>query len=200
MREFPLLCRAAAETGSVATQNRGTLGGNIANASPAADSPPALMVYDAEIEMVSAAGRGGCRIDGFHIGLQANEFARRRTDSPDSAAAVRMPGGNSITAKWERGGRRRFRRFALRERRGWRRAGSRMCALRLAASRLPFCARSRRRNCCVGEKLRRQRLCGLRRRYSAREIAPIDDMRSTARYRRRVARNLLAEFLEVLAG
>ena len=43
-REFPLLCRAAAETGSIATQNRGTLGGNIANASPAADSPPSLLV------------------------------------------------------------------------------------------------------------------------------------------------------------
>src|SRR6202047_4454732 len=53
-REFPLLCQAAAETGSVATQNRGTLGGNIANASPAADSPPALFVYDAELEIVSA--------------------------------------------------------------------------------------------------------------------------------------------------
>ena len=53
-REFPLLCRAASETGSVATQNRGTLGGNIANASPAADSPPALLVYDAEIELISA--------------------------------------------------------------------------------------------------------------------------------------------------
>ena len=38
-REFPLLCRAASETGSIATQNRGTIGGNIANASPAADTP-----------------------------------------------------------------------------------------------------------------------------------------------------------------
>src|SRR5579864_9427005 len=37
--EFPLLCRAASETGSIANQNRGTLGGNIGNASPAADSP-----------------------------------------------------------------------------------------------------------------------------------------------------------------
>src|SRR5579863_2494736 len=54
-REFPLLCRAAAETGSIATQNRGTLGGNIANASPAADSPPALLVYDAELELVSSS-------------------------------------------------------------------------------------------------------------------------------------------------
>src|ERR1700690_275952 len=52
--EFPLLCRAAAETGSIATQNRGTIGGNIANASPAADSPPALIVYEAELELVSS--------------------------------------------------------------------------------------------------------------------------------------------------
>src|SRR6266567_192954 len=40
-REFPMLCQAAAETGGIAIQNRGTLGGNIVNASPAADSPPA---------------------------------------------------------------------------------------------------------------------------------------------------------------
>src|SRR5262249_17964741 len=44
--EFPLLARAARETGTIATQNRGTLGGNIVNASPAADSPPALLVYN----------------------------------------------------------------------------------------------------------------------------------------------------------
>jgi xanthine dehydrogenase iron-sulfur cluster and FAD-binding subunit A len=34
----------------------------------------------------------------------------------------------------------------------------------------------------------------------AREIVPIDDMRSTARYRRRVAQNLLAEFCETIAS
>ena len=55
-REFPMLCQAASETGAVATQNRGTIGGNIANASPAADSPPALLAYDAEIEIVSSGG------------------------------------------------------------------------------------------------------------------------------------------------
>ncbi len=37
--EFPMLCQAASETGSLAIQNRGTVGGNIVNASPAADSP-----------------------------------------------------------------------------------------------------------------------------------------------------------------
>ena len=45
--EFPMLCQAASETGGLAIQNRGTLGGNIVNASPAADSPPALLAYDA---------------------------------------------------------------------------------------------------------------------------------------------------------
>src|ERR1700746_2174368 len=69
-REFPLLCRAASETGSVAPQNRGTLGGNIANASPAADSPPALMVYDAEVELISAKGARRVAYRDFHIGYK----------------------------------------------------------------------------------------------------------------------------------
>src|SRR5215469_16594876 len=80
-REFPLLCRAAAETGSVATQNRGTLGGNIANASPAADSPPALLVYDAELEIVSAGGVRWVPYHGFwsgykEIALRPDELIR----------------------------------------------------------------------------------------------------------------------------
>ncbi|MGA8306823.1 MAG: FAD binding domain-containing protein, partial [Candidatus Acidiferrales bacterium] len=69
-REFPLLCRAASETGSVATQNRGTLGGNIANASPAADSAPALVVYDAEIELISAKGTRRVAYGDFHTGYK----------------------------------------------------------------------------------------------------------------------------------
>ena len=81
-REFPLLCRAAAETGSVATQNRGTLGGNIANASPAADSPPALLVYDAALELVSAGGSRWVPYHGFwtgykQTGLRADELICR---------------------------------------------------------------------------------------------------------------------------
>src|SRR4029077_18002851 len=55
-REFPLLGSAARWTGGVANQNRGTIGGNIVNASPAADSLPALLVYDAELILVSVRG------------------------------------------------------------------------------------------------------------------------------------------------
>src|SRR2546428_11286602 len=54
--EFPMLCQAASETGGLAIQNRGTLGGNIVNASPAADSPPALLAYGAEVGLVATQG------------------------------------------------------------------------------------------------------------------------------------------------
>src|SRR5436305_10896178 len=69
-QEFPMLCRAASETGGLAIQNRGTIGGNIANASPAGDSPPALLVYDAQLELVSASGRRIIPYNGFHTGYK----------------------------------------------------------------------------------------------------------------------------------
>jgi CO/xanthine dehydrogenase FAD-binding subunit len=65
-REYPLLLRAAEQTGGIATQNRGTIGGNIANASPAADTPPALLVYDAELELRSIAGLRRVPYTKFH--------------------------------------------------------------------------------------------------------------------------------------
>ena len=65
-----MLCQAASETGGLAIQNRGTLGGNIINASPAADSPPALLAYDAEIELVSTRGSRWLPYQGFHTGYK----------------------------------------------------------------------------------------------------------------------------------
>src|SRR5260370_1302735 len=66
-REFPLLAAAASWTGGIANQNRGTLGGNIANASPAADSLPALLVYDAELTLISARGERQVAYQTFHL-------------------------------------------------------------------------------------------------------------------------------------
>src|SRR2546429_5389844 len=79
--EFPMLCQAARETGGVAIQNRGTLGGNIVNASPAADSPPAFLAYDAELELISKAGTRTLPYQQFHRGykhmdLRADELLR----------------------------------------------------------------------------------------------------------------------------
>src|SRR5579871_4761844 len=84
--EFPLLCAAARETGSVATQNRGTLGGNIVNASPAADSPPALLVYDAEVELISQRRVHWVPYHGFHTG-----YKKMLISQEELLRSVRLP-------------------------------------------------------------------------------------------------------------
>jgi len=68
--EFSLLQTAARWTGGVANQNRGTIGGNIVNASPAADSLPALLVYDAELILVSVRGERRLPYLDFHTGYK----------------------------------------------------------------------------------------------------------------------------------
>src|SRR5579863_1017404 len=74
-KEFPLLSSAASWTGGIANQNRGTLGGNIVNASPAADSLPALLVYDAELLLISARGERRVPYSGFHIAYRKTQLA-----------------------------------------------------------------------------------------------------------------------------
>src|SRR6202140_3694259 len=74
-REFALLTSAARWTGGVANQNRGTLGGNSVNASPAADSLPALLVYGAELILVSVRGERRVPYENFHIGYRKTQCA-----------------------------------------------------------------------------------------------------------------------------
>jgi CO/xanthine dehydrogenase FAD-binding subunit len=197
-REFPLLGRAAAETGGIATQNRGTLGGNIANASPAADSPPALLAYDAEIELISTRGARWTPYDGFHTGykqmnLRADELIGR----------IRLPRNKSEWKSYYRKvGTRRAQAISKVCFAGvLRMQDDEIADVRLAmgsvAPTVLRCVRTEavlRGNRCDAETARaaQQEL--------ARELAPIDDMRSTARYRLRVAQNLLEEFLREAAG
>ena len=73
--ELPLLAKAASWIGSIANQSRATLGGNLVNGSPAADSSPALLAYDAEIEMISVRGRRRIPYCEFHTGYKRNVLA-----------------------------------------------------------------------------------------------------------------------------
>ncbi len=66
---------AARWTGGIANQNRGTIGGNIVNASPAADSLPALLVYEAELILVSVRGERRLPYAGFHTGYKKTQLA-----------------------------------------------------------------------------------------------------------------------------
>ncbi len=197
-RHFPVLGRAARETGGIAIQNRGTVGGNIANASPAADTPPALLAYGAEVELVSASGARRVPYAEFHTGYKRTVM---RADELIAAVLLPRPG---------EGARHHYRKVGTRR----AQAISKVCFAALAevegdtlgevrialGSVAPVVMRCPR----TEELLRGRRLDGELAEAAAeelaREITPIDDVRSTARYRTRVARNLLAEFLSGLSA
>lgn len=191
LREFPLLCEAAAETGGVATQNRGTLGGNVANASPAADSPPALLVYDAELELVSVRGTRRVPYEQFHVGYKKMDLA------PDELIArIRLPRRPVPWIQY-------YRKVGTRR----AQAISKICFaaafqvvdgavqdVRIAlGSVAPTVIRARRtedalRGKPIGHDVLSQAQTAL-----AADITPIDDFRSTGRYRLGVAQRLLVE-------
>ena len=66
-RDYLALAEAAAFVGSVQIRNRATLAGNICNASPAADTAPALLVYDARVVAVGPSGRRTIPLDAFFV-------------------------------------------------------------------------------------------------------------------------------------
>lgn len=200
--EFPNVAQAAAESGAVAIQNRGTIGGNVANASPAADTPPALLVYDAEIELISLRGARWLPYAEFHTGYKKT----LRADD-ELIARVRLPrlaGGDRGRARhyYRKVGTRRAQAiskvclagFALCD-------GDRLVQPRLAlGSVAPVPLRCRR----TEEVLAAGPLTAARIREAQQtlgdEIRPIDDVRSTAAYRLRVAQNLLVDFARVMLG
>ena len=195
-REFPMLCQAASETGGLAIQNRGTLGGNIINASPAADSPPALLAYDAEIELVSTRGSRWLPYHGFHTGYKQMHIA-----GDELLARIRLPRNTaSVTHYYRKVGTRKAQ------------AISKVCFAATARTNRELIADVRIVvgsvapvvvRCVETEDTLRGRKPDDETVRTAcasllREITPIDDIRSTAKYRLQVAQNLLVDFLTTL--
>src|SRR6185503_14091044 len=192
----------AAETGGIATQNRGTIGGNIANASPAADTPPVLLVYDAELELLSASGTRRVPYAAFHRGykqvdLAPGELIARVILPPLAVGRVFRP------AEY-------YRKVGTRR----AQAISKVCFagtihldagvvqdVRIAVGSVaPTVVRATKTEAALrGRPLDEATIAAAERALLA-EIAPIDDIRSTARYRARVAGNLLREFITVARG
>lgn len=73
-QEFPLLTLAAKKTGAIAIQNRGTIGGNIANASPAADSPPALLCYQAKLKIKNESSERIIPLENFFLDYKKTDL------------------------------------------------------------------------------------------------------------------------------
>lgn len=193
--EFPMLVQAASETGGLAIQNRGTLGGNIANASPAADSPPALLAYDAELELVSKGASRWVRYSDFHLGykqtlLQKNELIARIRIARTKDARVHL-----------------YRKVGPRKAQAISKVCLAACAevvngsvtgARIALGGVaPITVRTpKTERVIVGSSASDATLFERARLALQEEIVPIDDVRSTSAYRRAVAGNLLRQFLE----
>ena len=196
--EFPLLCEAATQTGGVATQNRGTVGGNIANASPAADTPPALLVYDAELELRSVRGVRRVPYAGFHTGYKTMDLA-----ADEIIVRIHLPRKrNGWTAGYRKVGTRRAQAIAkVCFAAATRLEGKVVQDVRLAfGSVAPTVVRATTTEATIrGTELTPQTMAVAADALTA-EIAPIDDIRSTARYRAFVARQLLIEFLSSRAS
>jgi CO/xanthine dehydrogenase FAD-binding subunit len=192
---FPLLVRACAEVGGVAIQNRGTLAGNVANASPAGDTLPALAVYEAAVHAVSPAGARSLPLLDVFAGVKKTTLR-----SAELIEAIEIP----FLAR--RPARQMFRKIGTRAAQAlskvvaagllWRRRDGRIQELRFAlGSVAPTVRRLRRVEELVAGQRVTARLLDEAARLTAEEIAPIDDVRSTAAYRRHVSQALLRQFL-----
>jgi CO/xanthine dehydrogenase FAD-binding subunit len=196
--ECPLVRRAAAETGGVATQNRGTIGGNVANASPAADTPPALLVYDADIDLVSVRGVRRVPYDRFHLGYKQMDLA------PDELVhSVRLARGRGgWRHAWRKVGTRRAQAISkVSVASAIDLSGTAVRDIRIAlGSVAPTVVRAAHAEATIRGRTLSAETVAATCDALARDIAPIDDLRSTAAYRLRVARNVLGEFLSAVAA
>jgi CO/xanthine dehydrogenase FAD-binding subunit len=181
-RHLPMLVAAAREIGAVQVQNRGTLGGNIANGSPAGDTLPVLAAAEALVELRSADWTRKVPFTAFYTGYRVS---------------VRRPGELITAIEFpEIDGPQWFRKVGTRAAQSISKvvmAGVRASRPRIALGsvaptviRVPRTEGALAAGATIGEAQA----------ILQEEIHPIDDIRSTASYRRRVAANLLAQFWE----
>ena len=194
--DLPLLTQAASWTGSIANQNRGTLGGNICNASPAADTPPALLAYGATLTLVSSGGIRTIPYAEFHLG-----YKKTALRSDELLHTIRVP-------RMFSGYRQYIRKVGTRNAQAISKVaiaavarldGDVIADIRIGAASLA----DRPLRCSgaeaalLGQGVNDVSILAARAALIA-EASPIDDIRSTAKYRAAVAANLLEEFLRSL--
>jgi CO/xanthine dehydrogenase FAD-binding subunit len=181
-RELPLLGRAARQVGAVQIQARGTWAGNVVNASPAADGVPVLMAYDAVVVLDSRRGREEVPLAEFYQG-----YKQTRRTSDQLVTEIRIPRRAYPVQLFEKVGARRAQAIAkvglaaVHGDQGWR---------IVAASMAPTVRRCPALERMFTEATRLRSPDDLLPALD-RDVAPIDDIRSTASYRRRVMARIL---------
>lgn len=200
-RELPALAEAARLVGAPAVQNRGTLGGNLANASPGADAVPPLMALDAVVRLASRRGVREVPVDVFYKGYRDCDLA------PDELiVSVSVPLiHDRLRQAFYKAGTRRAQSIARVNlaARGRLDKLNRLRDVRLAAGSVAPVTMLLRETMAwlEGRQLSPQDRLELCREAAARaaaEVTPIDDVRSSETYRRTVIGNLVARFLRSL--
>ena len=196
-RHLPNLVKSARSTGALAIQNRGTLAGNIANASPAADTPPSLLVYDAALELVSCRGTRRVPFDRFYLGYKKLELA---PDELIQRIIVPKPSGRGFHFFRKVGTRQSLAITKVSLAGTCRMEHGVATEIRIALGSVgPVPLRAVRAEAALqGRNLDalpiREAMEALQ-----EDISPMDDIRSTAHYRRVTAGNMLRQMLLELA-
>lgn len=194
-KHCPALVQAAVQVGAAAIQNRATLGGNLMSASPAADGPPVLLALGAVAILVGAAGVREVPLDAFFTGYRQTA---RRPDELLIGIRIPLTGLTGCQAFYKVGTRRAMAisKTALAGHVS-RTADGRLGEVRLAAGSIaPTAVRLKETEAYLEGRIPDAATIRGARDLAAREIQPIDDIRSTEIYRRKVTGNLLARFLE----
>jgi CO/xanthine dehydrogenase FAD-binding subunit len=198
-RCFDALKAAAREVGSVQIQNRGTVAGNLCNASPAADGVPPLLALDAEVELLSKAGVRLMPLAEFIVG---NRKTQRRAD--ELLTAVLVPRGvEDAASAFVKLGARRYLVISI----------SMVAAVvlvddagRVADARVAVgsCSAVARRLRELEEELVgaavREGLGRRVRQEHLQPLSPIDDVRATAQYRMDASLTLVKRALNSCVG
>lgn len=179
---LPLLARAARQVGAVQIQARGTWGGNIVNASPAADGVPVLMAYDAVLELRSGEGSSLVPLSEFYLG-----YKQMRLDPDQLVTGIHIP-RRAYDFEW-------FEKVGSRSAQAVTKVGA---AVTRRGSEWRVVANSVAPTVCRCPTLESLLAEGtaVASPYDlasalAEDVAPIDDVRSTARYRTEVLARIL---------
>lgn len=197
-KRFPLLVAACATVGAAQIQNRGTIGGNIANASPAGDTFPALAVYEATVRVVGPGGRRGVPIADIFAGVKKTTLKPGELIEGIFLPYVSAP----ALGTFRKVGTRAAQAISKTVFAGllWKGKGGRVDEARLAFGSM---APTVRRLHAAEAFLKGRRLddvaVAAAAELLANDVSPIDDIRSTREYRLTASRNLLTAFLREAA-
>ena len=196
---LPALAEVSREVGAWAIQNRGTLGGNVCNASPAGDTLPILIAAGASFVLGGPRGERTVGSDAFFVGYRKTALAE-----DELLLRVEIPAlGKGERLLYRKVGTRRAQSISktLIAARATSIEGGKLHRVRVAAGCVaPVPLRCRAAEAAVEGKVIDAAVLAAARAALESDIRPIDDVRSTAEYRRRVSGNVYERLLRSLAG